>query len=296
MFSLKQEVDKAIQNKTAIGHFNVSNFEMLKAVFLATQEMSKIKSRPIPVIIGLSESERKFIGSKQAVAFIKSWREENNYPVFINADHCRSPESAREATEAGFDTLVIDNSELPFEANVNVTKETVSLVKNVRPEILTEGELGFVGASSELLNEIPSEAEVADDQLTVPADAAKFVQETGVDFLAPAVGNLHGVLKNNFNPRLNIARIKEIVAETKIPLVLHGGSGVSKEDIKNAVFAGISIVHISTELRMAFSSALKNLNRDFFLNNPDEIAPSKIMISPIAEMRKIVSQKLKLFS
>lgn len=295
MQSLKQAIQTAVQNKTALGHFNIANLEMFKAVFLAVQEKSKSTGAPLPVFIGLSEGERKYIGAKQAVTFIKNLRAESDYPIFINADHCHSHASALEAAEAGFDSLVIDNSKFSLAENIAATKKTVSQIKENYPDILTEGEIGFIGGSSKLLDEMPADAETANEQITTSEEAVKFVRETGVDLLAPAVGNLHGVLKTLPNPQLNISRIKELAAAVATPLVLHGGSGISDGDIKEAVAAGMAIVHISTDLRLAYRSALQELSGGFFQNNPNEFAPYKIMEPVITAVQKAVAKKLNLF-
>ena len=296
MQTLKQSIQRAQENKIAIGHFNISNLEMFKGILSAVQEKTKTTGAPTPVIIGLSESERKYIGAKQAVAFVKSVRAETGQPVFINADHCYNCDSALEAAEAGFDAIVIDNSTLSLSDNIKETAATVAQIKTVYPDIVTEAEIGFIGPSSQLLNEIPADAEITDEQMTTPEDATTFVKETGVDLCAPAVGNIHGVLKNHSNPNLNIKKIKSIAEATGIPLVLHGGSGVSDNDIQEAITAGIAIVHISTELRLAYRRALQELSRDFFSNHPDEIKPSKIMASVIIAVQEVVAKKLNLFS
>jgi len=296
MFNLKVEVEKAIQNKKAIGHFNISNFEMLKAVLLAGQELSQEREETIPLIIGLSESERIFIGSYQAVAFVKSWREEHNYPVFINADHCRTLDSVDRAGKAGFDSIVIDNSNLSLERNIRLTKEAVLHMRKHYPRILLEGELGVIGSHSALLEELPKSIDVSKDQSTTVGEASRFIEETNIDFFAPAVGNIHGMLKKSFNPCLDIDRIKELVEALNVPLVLHGGSGIREKDVTDAIFAGMSIVHISTELRKSYSLGIQNLAKDFFVVHPDEVAPYKIMEPVVEKMKKVVKQKLELFS
>ncbi len=296
MFNLKTEIEKVSQNKKAIGHFNIANFEMLKAIFLAGQTFSQTKGEQISLIIGLSEGERKFIGARQVVPFIKSWGEENNYPVFVNADHCHSLESVKEACEAGFDSIVIDNSRFALEENIEKTKEIVAFVKVNYPSILLEGELRAIGEHSALLNNIPQEARIGEDQLTTAGEVFKFVEETGVDLVAPAVGNIHGMLKDSFNPDLDIERIKEIKEAVITPLVLHGGSGLKNREIEEAILAGIVIVHISTELRKVYSSEVQNLARDFFVSNPDEVAPHKIMEPVIVKLQQLVEKKLELFN
>lgn len=296
MFNLKTEIEKASQNKKAIGHFNISNFEMLKAIFLAGQAVSQTKGESVPLIIGLSEGERRFVGTRQIADFIKSWREENNYPVFINADHCHSLESVKEACEAGFDSVVVDNSNFSLEENIEKTKQVVDFVRINHPGVLLEGELGAIGEHSALLGSVPAEVKIGENQLTTAGEVFKFVEETKVDLVAPAVGNIHGMLKDAFNPDLDIERIKEIKEVITIPLVLHGGSGIRNKETEEAVLAGMAVVHISTELRRTYSLEIQNLAKYFFVTNPDEVVPYKIMKSVIDSLQQLIEKKLELFN
>lgn len=286
-------IKEAKREKRAIGHFNISNLEMLKGILEAGKTLSQ-EDNKIPLIIGLSEKERKYFGENEFVAFIKSIREKNNYPIFTSADHCKTYESAEKAVQAGFDALVIDNSKMSFGDNIEATKRTCSILKSINPEVLLEGEMGFIGASSKLLDQIPEEVEISEETITKAENAKKFVQETGVDLLSPAVGNLHGVLKNFLNPSLYIKRIEEIEKEAGVPLVLHGGSGVASEDIRDAIKAGISIIHFSTDLRLAYRNALIDLTGNYFLDHPNELAPYKYMETVITEIKKVVSEKINL--
>ena len=291
---LIKEIIKAEKEKKAIGHFNVSNFEMFKGILLAAQDLSESEEYNIPVIIGLSENERKYLGEEQTVAFVQKIRAEKNYPIFINADHCKTYESAENAVRAGFDSIVIDNSEMSLEENMEATKRTVSILKSLNSEIITEGEMGFIGSSSKLLDKIPEGAMVGEDAITKVEDAKKFVEETAVDLLSPAVGNLHGVLKNFLNPSLHVHRIQEISEVVDTPLVLHGGSGVAREDIRESINAGISMVHFSTDLRIAYRRGLMNLGENYFTNHPNEVAPYKYMQIVVNEVRELVLQKIAL--
>lgn len=296
MPSLIKEIKKAQENKTAIGHFNISNLEMFKGVFNAAQEYSRLKNNKTPIIIGLSEKERKYIGTEQTVAFIKNLREKTNYPIFVNADHCKTYESAEEATRAGFDSVVVDNSKLSFSENIEATKRTVSILKGIKSDILTEGEIGFIGESSKLLDQISPEIGIDENTITKVTDAEKFVNETGVDMLSPAVGNIHGILKNLLNPSLHTKRISEIANTVSVPLVLHGGSGVAKEEIIEAVKSGISIVHFSTNLRLAFRKGLIDLVENYFPDYPNEVAPYKYMEIAIKSVQEVVTRKLELLN
>src|SRR3989344_2750529 len=247
MKNLKEYIAEAREKGVAIGHFNISNIEGFHAVFNAA------KSLNVPVIIGVSEGERDFVGVHETVALVKAIRAENNdYPVFLNADHTYSLGRVKEAIDVGFDAVIFDGAKLPIDENIQITKQCVEYAREKNLEVLVEGELGYIGQSSKLLSEIPKGVE-----LTSVEDAKKFVGETGVDLFAPAVGNIHGMLKDMPEPRLNIERIKEITEATNVPLVLHGASGNTKEDIQAAIKAGIVIVHINTEVRVAYRDALR---------------------------------------
>jgi fructose-bisphosphate aldolase class II len=283
MKTLKEYIQIAEEKKVAIGHFNISNIETLWAIFNAARSIN------VPVIIGVSEGERNFIGVKQAAELVISIREEFDYPIFINADHSYSFERVRDAVDAGFDAIIFDGAELPFDENVKEVFRCVEYVKKTRPNVLVEGELGFIGKSSQVLESIPSG--VTGETQTTPEDAKKFVEESGIDLLAPSVGNIHGIIKSG-NPKLNIERIRDIRQAAGVPLVLHGGSGISDEDFKNAINAGISVIHINTEIRVAYQKALKLSLQD----NPDETTPYKIMKPVVNEMYKVVETKLRLFN
>ena len=286
MLKLLQVIQEAENKKVAIGHFNISNLEQLKAIFEAARELS------LPLIIGTSEGEGNFIGFKQAAALVKSFQEEFVYPIFLNADHVHSLEKAREVAEDGYDAITFDLSELPFEENIAKTKEAVKFIKKINPEILVEGEIGFIGHSSKILKEIPQGAAIKPEDLTKPEEAARFVKETKVDLLAPAVGSIHGMLIDRPDPHLDISRIREIRKAAGVPLVLHGGSGITNEDFTAAIDAGIAIIHINTEIRWACRRSLEKSLRD----NHEEIAPYKIMPAVIAEMKRVVTEKLKIFN
>ena len=283
--SLKEIIQGAEKNKTAIGHFNVSDLVGLKAVFETAQELN------LPVIIGVSEGEREFVGVKQIAALIKSLREEFNYPIFLNADHTHSLEKVKEAVETGFDAVVFDVSQSPLEENIKRTKEVVEYVKSVNPNILVEGEMGYIGSGSTILEEIPEGAAIKPEDLIKPEEAAQFVKETGIDIFAPAIGNLHGIVSAG-EPKIDIQRIKDIKKAANIPLVLHGGSGIPSEEILSAIDAGISIIHINTELRLAWRQGMEKALKE----NPEEITPYKLLPTAVEEIKKVVEHKLKLFN
>ena len=230
----------------AVGHFNISDLAALKGIFSAAQETSKSRDVQIPILIGVSEGEREFIGVRQVAALIRSLREEYDYPIFLNADHTHFFEKAIEAAQAGFDEILFDGSALPMERNIAETKRIVEAIRAINPAIVIEGEIGYIGTSSEIIDKKPENL-----ALSTPEEAVRFVQETGVDVLAPAVGNMHGLLKEmatgDMRKHLDIALIAEIKkAISVIPaqagiqsgghwMTLHGGSGTADEDFKAAV-------------------------------------------------------------
>lgn len=284
MKNLRDVVNEAEKNGVALGHFNISNLEALWAIFNAARGLN------VPVIIGLSEGERDFVGVRQAVALVKSICEEYDYQIFINADHTYSVERVKEAIDAGFDAVIFDGAKLPMEENIAKTKECVAYARASGRDVVVEGEMGYIGTSSKMLDELPEGVSL--EHLTTAEDAKRFVEETGVDLFSPSVGNIHGMLKHAKNPRLNIARIKEIREAAGAPLVLHGGSGISDEDFTAAIKAGISTIHINTEIRRAYREGLEQSFKD----NPDEIAPYKYL-KPVSEaVRNIVSKRLRLFN
>jgi len=289
MQTLKEVIEEAEKNKVAIGHFNISTIDVLWGIFNAARTLD------VPIIIGVSEGERKFIGLRQAVALIKSIREEYEhrgepYPIFLNADHTYTFDGVKEAVDAGVDAVIFDGAKLPFEENVKITKQCVEYARSVDPEIVVEGELGYIGESSKLLDKVPDD--VAGAQMTKSEEAQNFVQETDVDLFAPAVGNLHGMLRDVNNPSLDIPRIEKIRESGGVPLVLHGGSGITDDDFLKAIKAGVSIVHINTEIRKAWRDAVKISLQ----NNPDEVAPYKILKSARDAVQKVVERRLRLFN
>ncbi len=286
MKTLRECVADAQSKKVAVGHFNISDSEGVWAVFKAAQSLS------VPVIIGVSEGERDFVGIRQIAAVVKSLREEFNYEVYLNADHTYSFDRVKEAIDAGFDSVIFDGAGISFEENVREAKKCVEYARAAGREVLVEAELGFIGKSSKVLDAIPEGVDLSESSLTDPEKAKEFIEATGADMLAPAVGNFHGMLRGGVDPKLNIERIKAIAESTKVPLVLHGGSGNSEDDFKQAIANGIAIVHINTELRLAYKQGIqKGLSE-----NADEVAPYKFLRPGVTAMQVVAESKLKLFN
>jgi fructose-bisphosphate aldolase, class II len=286
MESLRDVLRKAQESGTAIGHFNISDLVLLKAVFGAAQEVK------VPVLVGLSEGEREFAATGPIAAYVRKLREESGFPIFLNADHTHSLAKALEAARAGFDSIVFDLSALPFEENVRQTKQAVEALKAIHPTMLVEGEIGDIGTGSEIHETSPDLSK----GLSTPEEANQFVQSTGVDILAPAVGNMHGMLRSmvrgETKKHLEIGRIARIKSATGAFMTLHGGSGTDDEDLRKAIAAGINIVHINTELRVAWRRGLE----EGLAKHPDEVAPYKILPVAVDAVEQVVSSRLRLFS
>lgn len=270
----------------ATAHFNISSLEQMRAIVEAALSVRS------PVVIGTSEGERSFIGLTEAVFLRDAFRLETGIPIFLNADHSRSVESARSAVDAGYDSIHIDLSNLPFAENVAGTRSVVEYARQASHrlgyEINVEGELGLLRGESKIQKEV---IEAKKEELTTPDEASEFVRQTGINRLAPAVGNIHGIAVNEktIYPDL-IRRIREALP-AEIGLTLHGGSGVSESLIRSAIEAGINNIHINTEIRVAWSKAL----RSFLEEHPDETTPYKVLEPSLAAVRAIVEEKLKIF-
>lgn len=287
MRTLREYIYDAAEKKIAIGHFNISDVAALHGIFGAAKDLG------VPVIIGVSEGEREFLGVREAAALVKSLRDQYDYPVFLNADHTYSLEKIKEAVAAGYDSVIFDGAKLSFEENLAKTKEVVLYVKEkTKDAVLVEGELGYIGTSSKVLESLPEGAAVTKEQFVKPADAARFVKETGLDLLAPAVGNIHGMLAHGNDPDLDIELIAQIRAACGVPLVLHGGSGTKDEQFVLAAKAGMAVIHINTEIRVAWKNALAAA----LAQNPNEVAPYKLLKPSEEAVSAVVKQRLNLFS
>ncbi|MCL4404099.1 class II fructose-bisphosphate aldolase [Patescibacteria group bacterium] len=291
MRTFKAELEKAEAKGIALGHFNIAAIEQLNAISDVARKLN------VPVVVGVSEGERKYIGVPEVRALLDALNKQygdasgDGFWLFLNADHTHDPALAEEAARNGFDEVLFDGGKFPLDEDIAKTKAAVQSLKAINPNVLVEGEIGYIGSDSEMWDKIPEGAAISPETLTKPEDAARFVKDTGVDMLAPAVGNIHGMFKNAPNPRLDIPRIKAIKEAVKIPLVLHGGSGIVDEDFTAAIAAGITLVHISTEIRAAWRKGVE----EELKAAPDELAPYKIMPEAIRDMEEVIEKRLRLF-
>ncbi len=282
--SLKEYFQKAKQEHWAIGHFNFSTADQLKAIVEAAVELKS------PVMVATSEGEANFIGYDQAVALVRSYQSDG-HTVWLNADHHKSFESAKKAIDSGYDTVLIDASRLNLDENILMTSQVTKYAKehlaSSQDARMVEGELGYLKGESQVQEAV----EISPADYTQPEQAADFVSRTGVDRLAVVFGNIHGVVTKQ-KEKLDIDRLKKVV--TAVPetiLVLHGASGLSDEDVRAAISAGISNVHINTELRVAYHDSLAAELQ----HEPTQTTPYKFLAPSFEAMKELVKTKLKLF-
>ncbi len=279
MFMLKNLIDylnKAKNENFAIGQFNFSTIDQLQGIAKASLEMSA------PVICGTSTGEAQFFGMYEAVAMVKALREERGVPIFINLDHGKDIDLIKKAVDIGYDAVHFDGSELDIEDNISLAKEVVDYAKN--KDVVVEGEVGKIGGSSSV-----HEDKLEQSTLTSMDKIVRFIKETGVDTLALDAGTVHGVYSNS--PEIDFNRIEEASIKTNSFIVLHGGSGVEDEDIKEAVKKGVVKININTELRAVWRDALYKEMSD----NPKQIVPYKILCASRDAVSKKTKQKIILF-
>ena len=281
MQTLREAIIEAKKGGIAIGHFNFSDSNQLKAIAEAGKETG------LPVIAGLSEGERDFFPLVHARAIIDQYQSQG-IQIYLNADHTYSTEKVQRAIIAGVDSVVVDGAKLDFDGNVSFASASVKYARTSGRDVVVEGELGYIGTSSKQLDELPEG--VTEANITTVEDAKKLVEATGIDCLAPAVGNVHGMLKSAAEPRLHPDRVKEIADATGLPLVLHGASGNTEEDIKACIATGVAVVHINTELRVAYRDALRASLAS------DETTPYKFLDPAVVKMKEYIAQKLLLFA
>ena len=271
----------------AIAHFNISNLDQARAIVEVAEELNQ------PVIIGASEGERDYMGVEMVRTIVNELNQEYKVPIFLNSDHTYTLEKVQEVVEAGYDSVIVDGAKLPYEENVALVKSCVDFVRSYEEKngkrVLVEAELGYIGQSSSLNTALPEG--VTEANLTTPDQAKDFILRTGIDMFAPAIGNVHGMLIDAEEPKLHIERLKEITAVVDVPLVLHGASGNTDEDLKNSIDNGIAIIHINTEIRKAFRDGEMN----YLAEHPNEVAPYKFGHEGQEEMKKVVRAKMSLY-
>jgi fructose-bisphosphate aldolase class II len=288
----------ARKNRYAIPALNVQNLESLTAVAEAAVEEKS------PVILAISPSVVKYAGLPYISGMAKTAAQLASVPMSIHLDHGEDFETAAKCVEAGFTSIMIDGSFLKLEENIALTKKVVDMA---HPKgVSVEAELGKLAGVEE------RSVEEKDAILTDPEDAKEFVEQTGVDTLAVAIGTSHGAYKFKSEAKLDIERLKVISEKVSIPLVLHGASsvpqwliekaakygaqlgnakGIPEEEIKKAINLGIAKVNVDTDLRLAFTGSV----REVLMNSPKEFDPRKILGPAKASMKEIAKSKMQLF-
>lgn len=269
----KKMLEDAKVNKYAVPHFNINNLEWTRYIL---EECNRLKS---PVILGVSEGAIRYMGGCKVVAnLVKNLDEELNIqiPVAIHLDHGSSVESCKKAVDAGFTSVMIDASKYSLEENIDMTKQVVEYarIKN----ITIEAEIGHIGGSEDNMSSELAYAKVD--------DAVKLYNETKIDFLAPALGSVHGLYKGE--PCLDFDKMKEISEKTNIPLVLHGGTGIDDEKLKKAIASGICKVNINTELQIAWTKAV----RKFLSEDTKAYDPRTVIKSGEQSMKQAIEHKV----
>ena len=268
----KEMLTKARKGGYAVGAFNAENMEMVKAIIAAAEELKA------PVMIQTTPSTVKYGTSATYAAIVKAEAEKASVPVCMHLDHGSSYELAEECIGNGYTSVMIDGSKEDFENNIAVSKKVVEMAH--AKGIPVEAELGKVGGKEDDLDGGNGGG------YTVPSEAVEFVEKTGIDSLAVAIGTAHGVYKGT--PKLDVERLSEIREVVSIPLVLHGTSGVPDEAVKECIRRGICKVNYATDLRIAFSNGVK----EYLTANPDAFDPKKYNAVGREKVKEYVMSKM----
>lgn len=271
---MKEMLEKAKKEKYAVPHFNINNLEWARFI-LETCEENKS-----PVILGVSEGAIKYMGGYSVVSFIVYGlvKELNiTIPVALHLDHGSSVDSCKKAIDVGFTSVMIDGSKYPLEENITITGEVVSYAHS--KNVTVEAEVGAIGGE---------EDGIVNETMYATIEDAIALSKTKIDFLAPALGSVHGLYKGE--PNLNFDRMKQISEVTNLPLVLHGGTGIPDEQIKKAIECGICKLNINTELQIAWSNSV----RAFLENDKNVYDPRKIIKSGEEAIKSAIKKKLEL--
>ena len=268
-------LEKAKNNGYALGAFNIYNLELLKAVVKAASDMKS------PVIIQTTTGTVKYAGANYLVSIAETAAEENDIPIVLHFDHASDVDLIKEAVKAGYTSVMIDGSRLPYEENVEITSEVVEFAHKY--DAVVEAELGKIGGTEDDMTGGKSE-------FTDPDTAVDFVKKTGIDSLAVAIGTAHGLYDGE--PSLDFERLKVIRGKVNIPLVLHGASGVGDESLARAVDLGINKVNIATELKIPFADKIK----EHFEVSPEDKDPRSYLKSGMEAVTEVVRKKIKILN
>lgn len=278
LMNMKDLLTVAQKNHFAVPAFNIGSDQLLKAV------MKTVKELKSPVILEMSSDEFNFVGYAQIQAMLYE-AAHTDVPVCIHLDHGDSYETVVRAIQAGMTSVMIDASKLPYEENVAITKKVVETAHIANVSV--ESELGTIGTTG---NSIEGGTEGV--IYTVPEEAKQFIEDTGIDTFACAIGTAHGIYPKDMKPKLRIDILKDITDQVSVPLVLHGGSSNKDEEIAEAVKNGICKINISSDIKVAFyEQARKTLNE-----NPGYREPLEIYPAAMEACGKVCADKIRLFN
>ena len=278
LMNMKDLLTVAQKNHFAVPAFNIGSDQLLKAV------MKTVKELKSPVILEMSPDEFNFVGYAQIQAMLYE-AAHTDVPVCIHLDHGDSYETVVRAIQAGMTSVMIDASKLPYEENVAITKKVVETAHIANVSV--ESELGTIGTTG---NSIEGGTEGV--IYTVPEEAKQFIEDTGIDTFACAIGTAHGIYPKDMKPKLRIDILKDITNQVSVPLVLHGGSSNKDEEIAEAVKTGICKINISSDIKVAFyEQARKTLNE-----NPGYREPLEIYPAAMEACGKVCADKIRLFN
>jgi len=272
----KETLEEARKEGYAVPQFNGATLETILAIIKTAKKFNS------PVILGTSEGEISHSSEEIIASMVEAVSKKEDFPVTLHLDHGSTFENVKKCIDAGYTSVHIDASHLPFEENIELTKKVVDFAHEKGVQV--EGELGKV-TTPKSNNEKIDRAQFFTD----PSKVAEFITRTGVDSLAISVGTAHGAYKGN--TEIDFELLKKIGEVTSTPLVLHGASLVSESDIQRAISLGVSKVNINTELRFAFTNSI----RETLKKHPEEYVPHKIFDRGIAEMEKVCEDKIKMF-
>lgn len=281
LVTLREVCGPAEAGDYAVGAFGVQNLETVQAVVEAAVEQRS------PAILIISSGAIKYAGLHTLTAIVKTLAEQSPVPICAHLDHGESYEIAMQCVHAGFKSVMVDGSHFPYNENVTLTRKVVEMAHAVGATV--EGEIGRIGGVEEEI----AVAE-ADATMTDPDEAARFVLETGIDAVAVAIGNAHGLYKGE--PRLDIGRMRAIYKKVKaadptVALVLHGGSGTPDHMIRDAIAAGVSKINIGTELKLAFVQGV----RETLKAKPGVDDPRHLIGPARAAVKAVTAEKMRLF-
>ena len=271
---LKKYIKKARKEKWAIGQFNFSTLDQLKLIVSVSQ---KLKA---PVILGTSRKEAGFFGIKEAAMLVSFYKKNNNSKIFLNLDHEFNLERIKKAVDLGYSMVHFDGSHMEIKNNIKEAKKVLDYAH--RHQVLVEGEIGKIFGKSSVYSR--KKAKIDKTKLASMNDIDLFLKETNIDLLALGIGNVHGVEK----PSIDFNILLE-AGKKGVPLVLHGGSGVSNEDIKKAIRHGVAKININTEIRIAWKKGLEKSIKG------SDLAPYDLLLNSQKLVSLKVQEKIKLF-